>query len=84
MTYYIPGLLKRPFLYLMTSLTDENTEHFALCKMNDTLGPSSINTDPFLDDIRTGFEKMGLELMLETRSLIGCHAPTILLAESAN
>ena len=40
----------------MDSLTDEDTEHFALCKMNDTLGPSSINTDPFLDDIRNGFE----------------------------
>lgn len=71
----------------MTSLTDEDTEHFALCKMNDTLGPSSINTDPFLDDIRNGFEikkKIDLELMLETRSLIRCHAPTIRLAESAN
>ena len=47
--------LKHPFLYSMDSLTDEDTEHFALCKMNDTLGPSSINTDPFLDDIRNGF-----------------------------
>ena len=56
MTFYISSLLKRPFLYSMDSLTNKDTEHFALCKINDTLGPSSINTDPFLDDIRTGFE----------------------------
>ena len=49
--------LRTSFLYSFDSLKAGDKEHYALCKMNDTLGPSPINTDPFMDDIRKRLQK---------------------------
>ena len=50
--------LRTSILYSFDSLTAGDKEHYALCKMNDTFGPSPMNTDPFMDDIRKRLQKI--------------------------